>query len=403
MEKKGTPERQSRQKKRKKVKRICIVRYSYYPQHAHVRRDAETLTKHGYKVDVICLKSKGQKSRETINGVGVYRLPLEHHRRSTLRYIFEFSTLFFLVFWRLSWLSLTRRYQAIEVDSPPEIAVFAAVVPKILGAKVVLFVFDHVPELLVENPKFGPDHRIVKITRWIEKISARWADYTIGTQIFNKQILESHGIPSSRISVVLNVPDEGIFEYSPAPSHDDGTFLIITHGSMLERHGIQTLIRAVPLLIGEIPNLKVNVVGVGEYRPQLEKITESLGITDYVDFTGYVPHKEVPGYIAEAEIGVVAIIDKTNPMLPNKLFDYLAMAKPVVTTSIPAIKAYIDDNSVMYYEPDNEHDLARCILELYRNPEKRAALAAAGSASYQKYRWTTMKYKYLDVYDKLIK
>ena len=62
MEKKGTPERQSRQKKRKKVKRICIVRYSYYPQHAHVRRDAETLTKHGYKVDVICLKSKGQKA-----------------------------------------------------------------------------------------------------------------------------------------------------------------------------------------------------------------------------------------------------------------------------------------------------------------------------------------------------
>ena len=335
--------------------------------------------------------------------MGVYRLPLEHHRRGTLRYIFEFSTLFFLVFWRLSWLSLTRRYQAIEVDSPPEIAVFAAIVPKILGAKVVLFVFDHVPELLVENPKFGPDHRIVKITRWIERISARWADYTIGTQIFNKQILESHGIPSSRISVVLNVPDEGIFEYSPAPSHDDGTFLIITHGSMLERYGIQTLIRAVPLLIGEIPKLKVNVVGVGEYRPQLEKITESLGITDYVDFTGYVPHKEVPGYIAEAEIGVVAIIDKTNPMLPNKLFDYLAMAKPVVTTSIPAIKAYIDDNSVMYYEPDNEHDLARCILELYRNPEKRAALAAAGSASYQKYRWTTMKYKYLDVYDKLIK
>ena len=56
---------------------------------------------------------------------------------------------------------------------------------------------------------------------------------------------------------------------------------------------------------------------------------------------------------------------------------------------------------MMYYQPDDERDLARCILELYNNPEKREALAAAGSAAYRKYQWTSMKYEYLEVYDKL--
>ena len=113
-----------------------------------------------------------------------------------------------------------------------------------------------------------------------------------------------------------------------------------------------------------------------------------------------MPQVEVPAYINEADVGVVAVQCKF-PALGNKLFEYLALGKPAMATSIPAIKAYFDDNSVMFYEPDNEHDLARCVLELYRNPEKRAALAAAGSAVYQKYRWSVMKYEYLKVYDRL--
>jgi glycosyltransferase involved in cell wall biosynthesis len=45
--------------------------------------------------------------------------------------------------------------------------------------------------------------------------------------------------------------------------------------------------------------------------------------------------------------------------------------------------------------------LARCILELYRDPEKRARLARSGSRAYQKYRWDNMKQEYLKVFDRL--
>jgi glycosyltransferase involved in cell wall biosynthesis len=55
----------------------------------------------------------------------------------------------------------------------------------------------------------------------------------------------------------------------------------------------------------------------------------------------------------------------------------------------------------MFYEPGDEHDLARCVLELYKDPEKRATLAASGIAAYEKYRWKTMKNEYVKIFDRL--
>ena len=53
---------------------VCILRRDYYPESAHVRRDAETLTEAGYQVDVITLRRDGQPRWEEIDGVRVYRL-----------------------------------------------------------------------------------------------------------------------------------------------------------------------------------------------------------------------------------------------------------------------------------------------------------------------------------------
>ncbi|OGO31578.1 MAG: hypothetical protein A2Z29_02810 [Chloroflexi bacterium RBG_16_56_11] len=382
------------------MKRVCIVRHKYYPRGVPTRRNAETLVAHGYDVDVICLKGEGEKSREVVRGVNVYRLPVEHRRGGFLRYIFEYNAFFFLAFWKLSWLTLTRRYRVVEVDNMPDFLVFTTLVPRLLGVKIIFQILDHTPEVFADSFKTGTRHPLIKMLRLVEKASVRWADYCLGTQIMNKKIIEGHGVPGSRISVVLNVPD-GIFDQPPAAVPANGTFCVITHGNLLEKYGVQTLIEAMPSLISEIPNLKVKLVGDGEYRPQLEKLAKALGVGDHLECTGWVLPEEVVAHIAQANVGVVSIIEKRNPMLPNKLFEYLALGKPSVVTAIPIIKHYFDDSSVMYYEPENARDLARCILELYRDPGRRVSLAAAGSAVYQKYRWSVMQQEYLKVFDHL--
>jgi glycosyltransferase involved in cell wall biosynthesis len=380
------------------LRRICIVRHNYYPEEAHVRRDAETLVAHGYEVDVICLKKNGQKSRESVHGVNIYRLPVEHHRRGVPRYLLEYTAFTFIASLVLGWLFLTRRYKVIQVISMPETLFFTALFPKILGAKVVLYVFDHTPETFAGMYCISTNNPLIRIMCLLSKVCLSLANYIIVPELMNLDIVRSRGIPDSKTSLVFNVPDEGVFDNSAHPHNNHDNFCLITHGSILEKYGVQTMIRAVPLLTDDIPNLKVLIVGEGEYRPRLEELSQSLGAEGYVHFTGLVPFEEVSGLIAQADIGVVPVI---APMLPNKLFEYWAMGKPVVITRNTATEACINDGSVIFYEPDNEQDLARCILELYRNPDKRAALAASGSEVYQKYRWPVMKYEYLKVFDKL--
>jgi glycosyltransferase involved in cell wall biosynthesis len=380
------------------LKRVCIIRHNYYPEEAHVRRDAETLVAHGYEVDVICLKKKGEKSRESVRGVNVYRLPVEHHRQGMIRYLFEYSAFLFMTSWLLGWLSLRKRYQVVQVISMPEILVFATLFPKLLGTKVLLHVFDHSPETLSEMSGVSPNHPIIRLLRLVSRVCMSLADHIIVCGYFGLEIARNRTTSNSKTSLVFNVPDENIFLSASYPHKRPGGFCLITHGSILEKYGVQTLIKAVPLLLNDIRELKVMVVGEGEYRPQLEELAQNLGVSDYVHFTGLVPFEEVPGFIAQADIGVVPIL---LPMLPNKLFEYLAMDKPVVVTRNPSVEACFDDSSVMFYESGNEHDLARCILELYRNPEERTALAASGSAVYQKYRWDTIKYEYLKVIERM--
>lgn len=385
----------------KKSKRICMVTHHYYP-HLHIRRDVEALIEHGYEVDIICLKRKGQKSREVIDGLTVYRLPVERHRRGAMRYMFEYSAFFLLAFWKLTWLSVRKRYKVIEVHNMPDFLVFTSLVPKLLGAKVVFYFFELMPEVFADEFNVSSDHVMFKLLCWLEKRSANWADHIIGANgICQKNILVSRGIPTSKISLVLNVPSEDIFNPQSAPSNNNGVFRLITHTSLLKRYGVQTLIKAVPLLKKEIPQLEVNILGIGEYGPQLEALSQSLGVTDHVHFPGFVSVEEMLSLLSQAHIGIVSLLPQKQPQMPTKLFEYLAIGKPVVTTSLPAIKPYLDENSVMYYQPDDEYDLARCVLELYKNPEKRAALAAFGSASYLKYHWSTMKYEYLKVFDEL--
>jgi len=387
----------------KKAKRVCIIKQGYYPQYSHVLKDAETLTKHGYEVDIICLRSKGQKSHEVVQGVNVHRLPLERHRSGIMRYIYEYTYFFLLTFWQLTCLSLTRRYKVVEVDNLPDFLVFTTLVPKLLGAKIVLYFFELMPEVFADQFNVDSNHVTIKLLRGLEKISANWADRIIAANgICQYEILKGRGIPASKMSMVLNVPDDNIMSRQSSRGNDNGVFRLITHTSLLKRYGVQTLIKAVPLLKKEIPQLEIKVLGAGEYRPQLEELSQSLGAMDCVHFAGYVSVEEMLSCIAKAHIGIMSLLPQKQPQMPNKLFDYLAIGTPVVATSLPAIIPYLNENSVMYYKPDDENDLARCILELYRNTGKRAALAASGSTDYQKYRWSVMKYEYLKVYEQLV-
>jgi glycosyltransferase involved in cell wall biosynthesis len=168
----------------------------------------------------------------------------------------------------------------------------------------------------------------------------------------------------------------------------------------LKRYGIQTLVKAIPLLRQGIPEVKIHVVGDGIYRQYLEQLAHNMGVDKYLNFTGYVPYKDVPPYIAQADICVAPAIDDVGA--PNKIFEYSALSKPTVASALPGIRSVFDDSCVLYYRPGSEDELAAQILELYHNAERREFLAVSAHEVYRKFRWPVMKQAYLGVYKQLL-
>lgn len=383
-------------------KRVCIVRQHFYPAQRNLRRSAETLVKEGCEVDVICVGYKDDRKHEVMNGVNIYRISLNYHRGKVFWYLFDYAAFFVLSSLKLAWLSLKKRYDLVEIQTMPDFLVFITLFPRLLGSKVILYMFENIPALFSSSFNVGPNHIVVRLLRFIEKISASYAHSVIVSDgPAYKKVLESRGIPSEKISVVLNVPDDSICNpESVYNTKDGGFFRLIIAGIPIERNGVQVLIKAIPLLSSDIPNLRVDLTGVGEYLPKLEELATDLGVEAYLNFTGLLPYEKVLSYIARANVGVAPMIEDIGA--PNKIFEYIALGIPSVASDLPGVRDVFDDSCVLYFQPGNEKDLANRILELYHNPEKRTSLAYHGQEFYRNCQWQVMKHEYLNVYRKCI-
>lgn len=385
------------------MKRVCIVRQKIYSMQRNLRRSAETLLKEGYEVDVICVGGKGEKKHETVKGVNVYRVFFSYHRESVFWYFFDYAAFFILASLKLAWLSLKKRYDVVEVQTMPDFLVFVTLFPRLLGSKVILYMFENTTALFVSGFKMKPNHIAAKLLRFIAKISAGYAHSVfVSDGPLHKKDVESLGIPGDKVTMVLNVPDDSVFNLQPASVTADGNyFRLVVVSSVLKRYGIQTLVKAVPLLLKDIPEIRVDIVGDGEHRPILEQMARDLGVEGYINFTGTIAYEKVPDYIARADVGVAPMIDDVGA--PNKIFEYIALGKATVASDLPGVRAVFDDKCVLSFQPGDERDLANRILELYHSPEKRASLSLAAQTLYRKYHWPVMKQEYLKVYKQLTK
>ena len=169
-------------------KKILMILYSYYPHDPRPRREIEALLQGGHQVDLICLRDKGQVKKEKKFGCNVYRVNLQRSRTSKFKYIQLYLSFCIRSFFILNWLYIKNRYDAVHAHNMPDFLVFPAIIPKIFGSKIILDLHDPSPEILMTIFNKGEDSKLLKIIRWIEKISIRFSDLVITT---NKAFLET--------------------------------------------------------------------------------------------------------------------------------------------------------------------------------------------------------------------
>ena len=257
--------------------------------------------------------------------------------------------------------------------------------------------FEATPEMYIDRFELKPGGFIERLLRFQERWSVKFAHRAIVEGPYEREMRGARGVNASKIEVVMNVPESHLFQ--PNAANASELYDIITHGSLLKRYGIQTLIEAVPLIRAEIPNLRVWVVGDGEYRAGLEAQAKAAGVDDVVQFTGWIKHEQVSGYIDRCAQGIVPMLYN---QLPNKLFEYVAMGKPSVVGDVPSIRRAFSDNEVLYYETGDAKQLAAGVLRIYRDPQAAAEMASRAQETFRKYTWDVMRGVYIGVHDDVL-
>ncbi|KFI36453.1 hypothetical protein HX99_04255, partial [Peptococcaceae bacterium SCADC1_2_3] len=136
-----------------------------------------------------------------------------------------------------------------------------------------------------------------------------------------------------------------------------------------------TLIKSAPIVIDKIPKTYFIIIGDGEKRGKLEKLSEDLNVKNNIKFLGFIPHEDLPKYLTAADIYVsTSLSDGTSVSLLEAMGCELV---PVVT-DIPANQDWIKQGVNGFLVPIRDHNaLANKIIYLLENEEKRKTFGIA--------------------------
>jgi len=387
--------------------RIASVVFSYYPSDPRPRREAEALVEAGMSVDIFCLKGSNELPEEKVNGVHVFRLPIIRTRSGKLRYLWEYGWFILLAFYKLSMHHITKRYHAVHVHNMPDALVFCSLLPRVSGAKIILDLHDPMPEVYMTKYSIQASHPAIWLLRFLERWSIKFANVVLTPNIDFRNLFIARGCPEWKIHIVMNSPQERIFK-----AHSDNVsgihkkdFIIMYHGVITERHGIDTALDAISLIEKEISNLIFKVYGDGDYVKQFLKKVEELNLKNIVHYHGHQPLEIIAGAIQKVDLGIVSnkMSPFTNLNLPTRIFEYLCMKKPVIAPRTNGILDYFDENSLYFFEPGDPQNLAERIVEVYQNPMRCQEILKRGIKIYQQYQWEKEQKHFIHIINNLWK
>ncbi len=295
-------------------------------------------------VDLICLRGEGSPAREVQGNVEVFRIPLKRRRGGKLAYLYQYTAFILISSVIFAWRSLARRYDLIHVHNMPDILVLSALVPKILGAKVILDLHDPMPELMMTIFKLDKESWSVRLLRRIEKWSIACANVVVTVSVTFKRVFSVRSCAPEKVEVVMNSPDGEIFPlHAPTtPAYASGkAFVIMYHGSLVERNGLDLAVEALGLVRATLPEAELRIYG--ERTPFLDRvmnIAKSKGLQEAVYYLGPRRLEDLVAEIEGCDVGVIPNHRNsfTDINTPTRIFEYLAIGKPAIAPRTSGIQ-----------------------------------------------------------------
>jgi glycosyltransferase involved in cell wall biosynthesis len=296
---------------------------------------------------------------------------------------------------------LARRggYNIIQVKDKVLAAIPAMLAARRTGAAFVYWLtFPH-PEASLHVARIGEARYplLYRVRGWVQffllyKVILPQAEHIFVQSDQMKRDLATYGIPTNKMTPVpmgVNLETfEGIERHTVVAAGDP---VIAYLGTLAAERKIGFLIRCLALVLKEIPECRLLLVGDSDRREDVEELFAEavlLGISDRVEVTGFLPQKQALGMIAHATVCVspfypTPILNSTSP---TKLVEYMALGCPVVANDHPEQRALIQASRAGHCVAYDEAAFAAAIVDIIRNPDEGAAMGVRGARYVREHR-----------------
>ncbi len=321
--------------------------------------------------------------------------------RSVIRFYHLLGTIASILWLQIRWLKI----DFIHAWNPLA-GLAAAIAGKILHRPVYIDFTDFYSDIAQTDLPLA-----VPILRFIERfiLSSAAKVFVVSEEMV--ETLVGSGVRKEKLYIVPDGVDSKMFHSSISGKRIrrkfglDDSPVIIYHGDIKEPDGVDLLYQSFALILKEVPETKLLIIGGGRgrYFRRLSKIVKKLRIGNSIRSTGWVPHKEIPEYIAASDVGAMPMRATLNHncYLSFKLFEYWAMGKPVVVSRLKAISKIVKNGVNGYiFEPENIEEMAKACIKILTNAKKVKKMGKTGRKLVEKdYDWARLMEKEASLYE----
>lgn len=385
--------------------KACMLAYTFYDADNRVRRYAEALVRRGDQVDAIALAREGQPAFEVIRGVRVYRIQKRTiDETGPFSYLIKLLVFFVRSAWFLAVRAFREPYDLIHVHSVPDFEVFATLVPRLMGSRVILDIHDIVPEFYASKFKVSENSVIFRALVLVERLSIAYSSHVIIANHLWHDKLTKRSVRPEKCTAIINYPDPSIFSRRGGPVRHRNEFVMCYPGTLSWHQGLDIAVEAMAQLRDEIPELRLQLIGDGPERENLKRLIGERRLERRVSLTGLIPMEKVAEIMEGIDLGIVPKRADSfgNEAFSTKIMEFMAMNVPVIASRTRVDEYYFHDGIVQFFESGNARDLADKICLLYHDSERCAELRSRSAAFIAQNSWDIRQHEYFGIIDRLV-
>jgi glycosyltransferase involved in cell wall biosynthesis len=303
----------------------------------------------------------------------------------SLAFILRVLSTYLRLLWRYA--RLPKDYDVLVVGYPGQFDLFVARVLAWLDRKPLAW--DVLMSIYLICLERGLHHRspqttaIIRIAEWL---ACRLPDRLIlDTQTYVDWFCTSYTIDPARFRRVPLTADERLFDatLTTKAEPDPAQLRVLYYGTFIPNHGVPYIVEAARLLADQ-PAIQFEFIGDGPQAPAAKALAESYGLHN-ITFVGWIDKAELPRRIAAADVclGAFGTTPQSLMTVHNKIYEAMAMARPVITGDSPAVReTMVNGDQIFLCDRADPHSLAELLRKLHACRDLAESVAQRGHAHF---------------------